>query len=488
MNISQHITSYTKRHKIGICIMAVVFFVDLIYLSNTTSNVPIMDYWRYGDEFLYEIFNGGIRFDTFWESINGQRGFLTYLLFFINVKFFHWNTRVAIFFGSFVTFLTGLLLLYIMDSNAKGQGRKAKILEGAIVTGVSMLLFNYIQWEIKVIEFAAPFAVITFFVVLNMWLGDYILNHLDIGYGKIFGYAVLLGLSICFIYSAFFPAVVGAIGLCGMFHFFVQFKKDGFSYIGAYLIVGAGILLAAGFYLAGIQGISGSDFNLVEFGKSILDGEFFKGYAVYLGTTVLHALFSEKFGIRVTGLAGCAVALFYLISIWIYLKHREQIKSYFPVMLIVYSLLAGVLLSYGRGNVYGVAYMASSRYAFQSKMGLIGVLLIFKSVLKADGQQIARWRYVLNAAAAGCVIGALLASQAAEFKLSPYRRANYDALIETMHHIDSKEDDELEGFQANTPEQVRNTVEYMKMYRLGVFANLPPDGRYDGTGREAHGD
>ena len=168
MNISQHITSYTKRHKIGICIMAVVFFVDLIYLSNTTSNVPIMDYWRYGDEFLYEIFNGGIRFDTFWESINGQRGFLTYLLFFINVKFFHWNTRVAIFFGSFVTFLTGLLLLYIMDSNAKGQGRKAKILEGAIVTGVSMLLFNYIQWEIKVIEFAAPFAVITFFVVLNI--------------------------------------------------------------------------------------------------------------------------------------------------------------------------------------------------------------------------------------------------------------------------------------------------------------------------------
>ena len=84
--------------------------------------------------------------------------------------------------------------------------------------------------------------------------------------------------------------------------------------------------------------------------------------------------------------------------------------------------------------------------------------------------------------------GRVCDSQAAEFKLSPYRRANYDALIETMHHIDSKEDDELVGFQATTPEQVRNTVEYMKMYRLGVFANLPPDGRYDGTGREADGD
>ena len=49
-------------------------------------------------------------------------------------------------------------------------------------------------------------------------------------------------------------------------------------------------------------------------------------------------------------------------------------------MLIVYSLLAGVLLSYGRGNVYGVAYMASSRYAFQSKMGLIGALLLMFGV------------------------------------------------------------------------------------------------------------
>ena len=72
---------FLRENKIGVFIVSFFFIIDLVYLSNTTANVPMMDYWRYGNNFLSSIFNGGIRFDDLWESINGQRAILNYILF-----------------------------------------------------------------------------------------------------------------------------------------------------------------------------------------------------------------------------------------------------------------------------------------------------------------------------------------------------------------------------------------------------------------------
>ena len=44
-----------------------------------------------------------------------------------------------------------------------------------------------------------------------------------------------------------------------------------------------------------------------------------------------------------------------------------------------------------------------------------------------------------------------------------------DKLIEIMLNIDNYSDDDLAGFQAQSPQQVREGVEIMKQYHLGVF-------------------
>lgn len=492
-----------KIDKIGVFIFTVIFAVDVVYLSNTTANVPIMDYWRYGQEFLYEIFGGGgVRFHTFWESVNGQRGFLTYFLFFINVKWFHWNTRTAIFFGAVVTYATGLLLLKIFNdekimSNIKGMEsfeqksqdlmglthrKLEKIFKYLTILGIAVVLFNYLQWEIKTIEFSAPFSVSTLFVVVNLYLADRILNDLNIAYEKVAAYTILLSLCVCFVYSAFFPAVLGGIGLCGAFHFFTHYKEDGFRYMNRYLTVGIGMLCSAIIYLNGIQGAAGSNYNLRVFMGGIWNGEFLKAMTVYFGASLIHSSLHELIPPILWYILGGIVVIIYIIAFVLFYKNRKKINSYFPIMLMIYTVLTGVLLIYGRSLVYGVMSLSASRYAYQSKMGLIGILIIFyQSCNLFDYKKHVVKRNMLKGAA--CLITALMCmAQLAEFRVSSYRRAYFEALIESMYDIDNKQDSELSGFQANDVSQIRETIDYMKKYRLGVFFYLPEDGRFDQSG------
>lgn len=493
--------------KLGVFVLTIIFIVDLIYLSNTAANVPVMDYWRYGQKLLYEIFNGGIEFRTLWESVNGQRGFLTYVLYVINVKYFHWNTRAAVFFGAVITYITGLLLLEIFSSELKyaenekdpdvesrdnrkevqADRKTDTILKYLSVTGMVMILFNYIQFEIKTIEFSAPFSTVTMLIVINMYAADRILNHLDFSYKKVCGFTLFLSLSICFVYSAFFPAVVGAICICGAFHFISCFKRDGMKYIGKYITVGMGILCSAAVYFTEIQGISGSNHNLQIFMESIINGEFFKSIAVYLGSSIVHPFYVERAGFLLVYAAGVIVGMLYFVSAAVFIKNREKIHTYFPVMLILYTLLAGVLISYGRGTEFAPIYLSASRYAVQSKMGLIGVVMIFyQSISISNGQCRRKYADKLIKTIPVCmIIISMLLAQRAEFQISPYRRIYFEGLIEAMYDIENKEDNELAGFQANDALQVRQTIADMKKYRLGVFYYLPDDGRFDQTARDA---
>ena len=462
---------FLQYNKKATVLLTVFFVIDIIYLSNTSANVPIMDYWRYGKDFLYDIFNGGIVFNDLWESINGQRAFLTYLLYFINVYFFHWNTRIAVFLGSFVTYVTGLFLINILSNVGTVKNSKFNsVMKYVTIIAVSMTLFSYVQWEIKIIEFSAVFSINVFFVILNMWMADKILCNLNDGIESVIRFTLMLSFSICFVFSAFFPAVVGAICICGAHNFIVNYKKDRLKYIRAYLIVGAGILISAMIYLNGINGVADGDNNLLTFGKYISNGDFLKGIAIYLGSSILHISIITKYGYTLTAFVGCVLGFIYILAICIQIKNRNSSKSYFPVMLILYTFLVGILLSYGRGSVFDVTYMSSSRYAFQSKLGVIGTLIVFYNNLDVKIEKFRlKWKYLTNIVVSISLMVVLLFSQKAEFHISPYRRATYETLIQYMYDIRNISDEQLISFQAGDPSYVRQTVDYMKKYHLGVF-------------------
>ena len=41
-----------------------------------------------------------------------------------------------------------------------------------------------------------------------------------------------------------------------------------------------------------------------------------------------------------------------------------------------------------------------------------------------------------------------------------------------MYTIENKDDNDLDGFQGGNPMYIRQTVYYMKLYKLGVFHNI----------------
>lgn len=459
------------KYVYGFFILILFFVLDLIYISNTSANIPTMDYWRYGQDFLHDIFNGGIRFNDFWKSINGQRAFLTYALFYINVKFFHWNTRVSMYFGAIVTFITGIMLICIIDKfKFSSDEKKDNFIKQILLIVVGLLLFNNIQWEIKLSEFYAPFSVVFLFCILNMWLADRILCDLTVETRKVFLYTVLLGLCICFVYSAFFPAVVGSICICGLIQLIINFKTQKLKYLNKYIIVGVGILTAAAIYMIGIEGIA-TENNFHSFLKSTVNGELIKSILVYLGSGIVHVVMIDEIGYSVVYCLGGVIALLYLFGIIIYFKNIKDIKSYFPLMLILYTLLTGVLISYGRGQVYGVEYMTTSRYAYQSKLGIIGLVWILGCFLNTANENKKKnvAKYILGAMVIIFISGAMLMAQKVENSWSPYRRVAYETWIGYMKNIDSCTSDELKNILANNEEEVRITVKYMKKYKLGIF-------------------
>ena len=473
------IKSKLESHGYGVLVLTLVFVLELIYLSNTTANVPVMDYWRYGSSFLQDIFNGGIRFDDFWQSINGQRAFLTYSLFYVNVKWFHWNTRLSMIFGACVTYVLGLIFVWVIDSYRFLDDKHRDIVMKQIVIGlISIILFNYVQWEIKVIEFYAPFSVVALFAIINFLWADKILQMKNVNPMNVIMFSVYLFIGICFVYSAFFPAVVGSILLCGAINLFTKYKTERMKYIGKYVIVGIGVVLAAILYMNGLQGVSGSENNFGTFLASIFNGELLQCMLVYMGGMVLHTSLIEKFGIHIAMIVGGFILVLYGIAMYLFFKKKKNKESYFSIMLILFSLIIGVLLAYGRGGVYGIEYMASSRYAFQSKLGLIGVIIILFEKSSFDRKKISSVVcQILKGLTVVGVICILLSAQVIEHRMSPYRRMYYENLIQQMYTLDQLPDEELANFQ-DQPANIRDAVEYMKKYHLGVFYYNRDEGSY----------
>lgn len=471
MSIKETMSKLSTKNIYGVSFLIMCFVMDLIYLSNTSANIPTMDYWRFGQNFLYDIFNGGIRFNDFWESTNGQRAFLTYALFYLNIKFFHWNARVSMYLGAIFTLITGILIIGIVDRfEFSEEKNRDNFIRQIFIMIMALILFNNIQWEIKNTEFYAPFSVCSFFCILNFWLADRILRDLSVDTRKVFLYTVLLGLCICFVYSAFFPAVVGSICICGLMNLVGNYKTDKLKYLNKYIIVGGGILISVAIYMTGIEGIS-TENNFQNFLLSILKGKLIKDILVYLGSGLVHQGMVTKIGYSTLYFLGAVVLAIYIFGIISYLKNMKEINSYFPVMLIFYTFLVGILLSYGRGEVYGEAYMTSSRYAYQSKIGLIGIVWILGCLLKRINysKKINCVKYTLVGIVTTFIAGAMLIGLKVENEHSPYRRAIYETWIGYIQDIDQCSSDELKQIWGNDEEEIKTTVKYMKKYKLGIF-------------------
>lgn len=458
-----------ERNQIFVLGLMLIVAIKFIYIMNTTANVPIMDFWRYANKMIDDIFNGGLTFAHLWEPINGQRGFLVHLLFAINVIFFDWNTRIECFIGVIVNTVTCIMLYRLMiKTYVKNDDIPSNRLQlfALLCSGVWM---TYAQWELETLEFSMGYSLIVMMVIVNCSIAQDILSNLDASQWKSTVGAVVLALSMCFVMSAFFPALVVAICFAAAFQFIYRFGQDRFKYISYYVKYLSCILIAMFAYFYGMVGLQGDGYSIPIFIKSIFNGQLLKRIIYYLPTAFIHVDFFEKYGSKLYVAIGIGVLILYILAVYLFFKEKWYTHTFIPLMFIIYSVLVGILLSYARGEIFGAQYMVSSRYAMQSKIGMIGCLMILCKPLLSKAQQI-DGKKLIAASVICCSVVCLFGTFVVESKISPYRRELFENAIEYMKDIDSLNDEQLTIFQ-DTPENIRSVIPMMEQYHLGVFRN-----------------
>lgn len=454
-----------KRNRFFFILLAVGIPLVFWYLSQATSNVPVMDYWKYLNRFVDKMYTSGLTLADLWESDGIHRGPMSFLYFLINVHFFHYNTQIGVYFGCFARIVLTILLYKIF----KNYCLKRKIwTESHFLTSILViaLAFNLNQYEIITLEFSFSFAVRTLVFVLTfkftedvLLIGDKRKNVIEISLWYI-------GV-ICLFAAGYFPAVVGVIIFCLIFHIMVNFKNERWRYRREYVILFIGLAIGTLLYMIDL-----GDANLAltqkSFFSSIFSKEIIKGVLIMLGASI-----SKLEDMRALMIVGLVLALIYLFSIVWYLKKKMYRYSYMPMLMIGYMTLSIFIIYWGRSDSFGLESLAASRYTCETVVGLLGLSMIlidgifFREKSERNEVKVFLSKLIFT----GAVIFVLLNvffSDIQEYRISQYRKEYQDNLISDMMLIDELRDDELGAFQAD-PSTVRTGVKIMKHYKLGVF-------------------
>lgn len=429
----------------------------IIYISEASSNVPIMDYWRYLNCLVEKSYNSGISYSDLC-SVNGiHKSPYQLFLFLLNVKLFHWNTQISMYLSAFVLLVLGVYLYKIIKKIYSTNSYLVQFLGAVIVLNI----FSLGAFEIIAQEFALSFVIrILSFVILcqqtsailnknnekfdnNTWLlALYYLLVINL-----IGGAYSIGLSVAVLFVIVFDFIKNLIKK-------INFNKWNHSVLVIGLIVGDYIYMH-GLAMNQDGNISGEILELVK--------SFGEGLLVVGGVS----LFGSYISLKIAYITGAITILIHAILLFFYIKKKMYEKTYFPACLYAYSCVFYGMIFLGRGG-FGTEYLLSSRYITDSSLAIIADVIVIVMLIKgAEKHKILT--NILSICAVVFIMIGIFSTNIKEMRMAPYRKIYDDNLIEIMLDIDNYSDDDLGGFQAQFPQQVRDGVEIMKEYHLGVF-------------------
>ena len=223
---------------------------------------------------------------------------------------------------------------------------------------------------------------------------------------------------------------------------------------------------AVGYLCLLLQRKSESQMATIEFTALIVD--LIQGVCIFWGAVLVGTVFSNNYGAQIVAVAGTATLIVSIVILIYYLKQYRTTKKMFPVICFLYALTSSVTITMGRFGKFGVNTMCSSRYTVESSIGLLGVIWMAYSLWnerrkKEDSKKI------YSVVVMGFSFAMLLSSAKAQIDFSPYMRESFQNLEVVMRNIDDYSDDELVGFQATHPEDIRYCVKFLKENKLSIF-------------------
>lgn len=445
-----------KENSIFITVLIIAIAFMMIYISKASSNVPIMDYWGFLNVLVEKDFMGGVTFTDLYGNNGVHRTPGELFLFLLNVRFFHWNTQISMYVGTIVMAIYAIIL-YRGISKVVTSKFKKNVCSIVLV----FVIFSLGPFEIITQEFFTSFALRMMFFALGFELCN---RYLKERHEEKFDTSILLfGLyniaTICLLGAAYSMAYSGAIIIVCLLDFICKIKQEkkivNYNNLG---IVG-GILLADILYLYGINlSLNGSNGSLSDLFTSFIKGFFIVNGASLFGSEVSH---------KIVYFVGAITILIHLFWFWIYIKNKLFRKSYTPILLYLYFIFFYGMIYISRSG-FGIEYLASARYILDSLLAIVADIYII-SMLPVFEKKRKIYINVVEVVTMVFITVGIVCANTHEVKIQNYRKAYDDVLITMMKDIDNYTDEELGVFQAGDPQLVRNGVEIMDKYDLGIF-------------------
>lgn len=452
---------YKKICNNAVYITILIFFVFgmWIYISQASSNVPIMDYWRFLNALVDKSYMSGISFSDLYSNNGVHRTPAELFLFLMNVKIFHWNTQLSMYIGTIIMAVYATLFYTVLKNV---MTRKTTLNIG--VAFILLNVFSFGAFEIITQEFYTSFALRMLSFAGGFVIVENILKNTN---NKFNNKTVLLILynvfTICIIGAAYSMAYSVAVIAIVAIDYLKTRKStlDGIN-ICNYVIIIAGIVLGDVLYIYGLDiSMNNSQSSMLELFVS-----FFKGFITINGAS----LFGSEVSSTIIYAGGILVTLIHVIAIYIFLIEKIYIKTYLPLTMYIYYFVFYTTVFMGRSG-FGVGYLASSRYIMDSCYALTADIIVFCIAFEAKDIK-NRLRKVSIIVCCCFIMVGIISTDYHEIKIQNYRKIYCDNLIHMMTNIDEYSDDELVVFQAGDPQLVRSGIDLMKKYKLGIFHHL----------------
>lgn len=454
------IEKFCVENSLYIFILALVAFGMIIYISQASSNVPIMDYWRFLNVLVDKEFTSGVTFGDLYSNNGVHRSAYELFLFLLNVKIFHWNTQVSMYFSVFVLMISALVIYKEMKSF-----HLRNTMVGNWLSIVSILIvFSLGAYEIIAQEFATPSALRILFFLLLCSLTNKLLKSMDREFDNRTWLAALYYIFVIdLIGGAYSIGLAVAVLVVISFDWIYKRKEKKNFNKKNYLVLYFGLLLGIVFYMYHLE--LGMQESGVSTGFLELIGSFVKGLLLVGGISV----FGTYISINAAIVLGIVVIGIHAVCLVIYVAEKLFEKTYVPAVLYIYSCFFYGMIFLGRSG-YSVEYLASSRYITDSSFAMIADMMVIFLLMDINkqAQKKAILKVFVLIASAFFAVG-IISTDIREIRIAPYRKEYCDNLIEMMKDIDNYTDEELAPFQASSPEMVRDGVELMRKYKLGVF-------------------
>lgn len=450
-----------KENGFYISVLFIAVILMSIYISESSSNVPIMDYWTYLNALADKTFNGGVAFHDLYSNNGVHRTPLQLLLFVINLKLFSWDTQVSMYLGVFITSISIFVMYRYLCKFITNEYFK-RIAFVLIV----LCMYSLGPYEIITQEFYTSFAIrILSFLVGIVMIESYIRDENKLLDGTLFLLITYNAIVFLFIGGMYSFAYISAI--CGVYllHLLLEYKDLKLSKEKLINFIFFVVMMAiiAFVYLNGI------DFSALE--KSTVDISVVKIIKTFLLLTG-GSLFGSYIQVSYAYILGTIIILLNLYFVVMYIYKKTYKDTYFPLYLYIYYFLFYLMLYVGRSG-YGEEYFLSPRYILDSSLMILSLIFITvinlhqiycsSSQIKSD-----KLKGVVCLISLFFVLSGIIFCDNQEKKISVHRKIYCNNLIDKMHNINDISDEQLSGFQSN-PNLVRNGVALMKKGSITFF-------------------